>query len=135
MSLRHIKTKEILIYISGNRHMKCILLRDFIYFSSSAGKESTCNAGDPSLVPGSVRSPGEGIGYLLQYSWASLVAQMVKNLPAMQQTWVRPLGGEDPLEKGMATHVTILAWRILMDREARWATIHGAAKSWTQLSN
>ena len=55
---------------------------------SSAGKESVCNAGDPSLIPGSGRSPGEGIGYPLQYSWASLVAQMVKNPPAMQETWV-----------------------------------------------
>ena len=49
---------------------------------SSVGKESTCNAGDPSLIPGSGKSPGEGIGYPLQYSWASLVAQLVKNLPA-----------------------------------------------------
>ena len=68
--------------------MKCVLLRDFIYFSSSAGKESICNAGDPSWVPGSGRSPGEGIGYPLEYSWDSLVAQMVKNLPEMQQIWV-----------------------------------------------
>ena len=56
---------------------------------SSAGKESACNAGDPGLIPGSGRSTGEGIiGYPLQYSWASLVAQLVKNLPAMQETWV-----------------------------------------------
>ena len=55
---------------------------------SSAGKESACNAGDPDLIPGSGRSPAEGIGYPLQYSWASLVAQLVKNLPAMQETWV-----------------------------------------------
>ena len=55
---------------------------------SSAGKESTCNVGDPGLITGSGRSPGEGIGYPLQYSWASLVTQMVKNLPAMQETWV-----------------------------------------------
>ena len=58
----------------------------------SVGKESACNAGDPSSIPGSARSTGEGIGYPLQYSWASLVAQLVKNLPAMQETWVRPLG-------------------------------------------
>ena len=56
--------------------------------NSSAGKVSACNAGDPGSIPGSERSPGEGIGYPLQYSWASLVAQMVKNLPAMQETWV-----------------------------------------------
>ena len=55
---------------------------------SSVNKESTCHAGDPSSIPGSGRSAGEGIGYPLQYSWASLVAQMVKDLPAMQETWV-----------------------------------------------
>ena len=79
---------------------------------SSVGKESTRNAGDPNLITGSGRSAGEGIGYPLQYSWASLVAQLVKNPPAMQGTWVQYLGFEDPLEKGMATHPSILAWRI-----------------------
>ena len=79
---------------------------------SSAGKESTCNAGDPSSAPALGRSPGKGIGYPLQYSWASLVAQLVKNLPAMWETWVRSLSWEDPLEKGKATHSSILAWRI-----------------------
>ena len=79
---------------------------------SSVGKESTCNAGDPGLIPGSGRSPGEGTGYPLQDSWASLVAQLVKNPPAMQETWVWPVGQEDPLEKGKATHSWILAWRI-----------------------
>ena len=67
---------------------------------SSVGKESACNAGDSSVIPGSGRSAGEGIGYLLQYSWASLVAQLAKNLPAMQETPVRFLGQEDQLEKG-----------------------------------
>ena len=76
------------------------------------GKESTCNAGDPGSIPGSGRSPGEGIGYLLQYSWASLVAQLVKNPPAAWETWVRSLGWEDPLEQGKVTHSGILAWRI-----------------------
>jgi len=79
---------------------------------SSAAKESACNAGYPSLIPGPGRSAGEGIGYPLQYSWAFLVAQLVKNLPAMQETWVQSLGWEDPLEKGKATHSSILAWRI-----------------------
>ena len=69
-------------------------------------------SGDPSSIPGSVRSAGEGIGYPLQYSWASLVAQLVKNTPPMQETWVQSLGWEDPLEKGKATHSSILAWRI-----------------------
>ena len=79
---------------------------------SSAGKKSTCNAGDPGSIPGLGRSAREGIGYPLQHSCASL-AQLVKNLPAMQETWVQSLYWEDPLEKGMATHSSILAWRIL----------------------
>ena len=79
---------------------------------SSVGKESTCNVGDPNLIPGLGRSTGEGIGYPFQYSWASLVAQLIKNLPAVQ-TWVHSLGWENPLEKGKATHFSILAWRIL----------------------
>ena len=78
---------------------------------SSVGKESTCNAGDPGSISGSGRSAGEGMGYPLQYSWASLVAQLVKNLPAMQETWAPSLGWEDPLEKGTLTHSSILAWR------------------------
>ena len=64
------------------------------------------------MIPRSCRSSGEGIDYPLQYPWASLVAQLVKNPPAMQETWVRSLGWEDPLEKEMATHSGILAWRI-----------------------
>ena len=68
--------------------------------NSSVGKESACNAGHPGSIPGSGRSAGEGTGYPLHYSWASLVAQLVKNLPAMRETWVRSLGWEDPLEKG-----------------------------------
>ena len=76
---------------------------------SSIGKEPTCNAGDTGSIP---RSAGEGIGYTLQYSWVSLVAQLVKNLPAMQETWVQSLGWEDLLEKKKATHSSILAWRI-----------------------
>ena len=76
---------------------------------SSVGKESTCHAGDRGWIPGSGRSAGEGIGYLLQYSWASLVAQLVKNPPIMQETWVQCLGWKDPREKGKATHSCILA--------------------------
>ena len=63
------------------------------------------------------------------------MAQMVKNLPAMKETRVRSLGQEDPLEAGMATHSSILAWRIPMDRGAWRATAHRVAKSWTRLSN
>ena len=76
---------------------------------NSIGIESACKAGDPGLIPGLERVTGEGIGYPLQYSWASLVVQLVKNLPAMPETWVRSLGLEDPLEKGKVTHSSILA--------------------------
>ena len=79
---------------------------------SSDGKESTCNAGDTGLIPGLGRSPGEGIDYPLQYSWGSLVAQLVKNPPAMQETWVWSLGWKDPLEKRKGKYSRILAWRI-----------------------
>ena len=79
---------------------------------SSAGKESTCKAGDPSLIPRPGGFAGKGIGYPLQYPQASLVAQLVKNPPAKQETWVISLGWEDPLEKGKATHASIPAWRI-----------------------
>ena len=79
---------------------------------STVGKESTCNVGDPGSIPGSGRSTGERIGYPLQYSWASLMAQVVKNPPAMQKTWVRSLGWGNPVEKGRATHSSILTCRI-----------------------
>ena len=77
-------------------------------------------------IPGLGRSAGEGNGYPLQYSWASLVAQLVKNPPAMRETWVQYLGGKDPLGKGKATHSSLLAWRII---------VHGVAKSRTWLSD
>ena len=85
-----------------------------ISLGSSAVKECACNAGDLGLILGSGRSPGEGIGYPLQYSWTSLVAQLVKNLPAMQEIWVQSLDWKE----GMATHSSILAWRVPMDRES-----------------
>ena len=88
-----------------------------------AEKEPTCNAGDPGSIPGLGRSPEEGIGYPLWCLCTSLVFQMVKNLSAMWETWVRFLGWEDPLEEGMATHSSNLAWRIPMDRGARRATV------------
>ena len=85
-------------------HQQSRLIKSLQGFpDSSAGKETACNAG---------RSPGEGIGYPLQYSWAALVAQLVKNLPTMWETWIWSLGSGDPLEKEMATHSSILAWRI-----------------------
>ena len=82
------------------------------------------NAGDPSLIPGLGIFTGEEIGYPLQYSWAFLVAQLVKNPPAMWETWVQSLGCEDSLEKGKTTHSSTLAY-----------TVHGVAKSWMQLRN
>ena len=102
---------------------------------SSAGKESACNAGDPSSILGPGRSPGERTGYSFQYSWASLVAQIVKNPPSMWETWVWSLGWEDPLEEGMATHFSILAWRIPTDSEAWRAAVHGVPKSQAWLSD
>ena len=99
------------------------------FSDSSVGQESACNAGDHGLIPGSGRSAGEGIGYPFQYSWASLVARLVKNPPAMWETGVRSLGWEDLLEKGKATHSGILAWRI------PWRVVHGVPKSWTRPSD
>ena len=75
------------------------------------------------------------MGYPLQYSWAFLVAQTVKNLPAMQGTWVGSPGWKDALEEGMATHSSVLAWRIPMDTGAWQATVHQVTKSWTQQSD
>ena len=80
---------------------------------SSFGKEYACKAGDHCSIPGLGKPTGEGIGCPLQYSWASLVAHLVKSLPAMWETWVQSLGWEDPLEKGEVTHSSVLAWRIL----------------------
>ena len=94
-------------------------------YCGSVGKESTCNAGDPGLIPGSGRSPGEGIGYPLQYSWASLVAQLVKNPPAMRETWVRSLGWE---EKGHPLQYSGL--ENFMD-----CKVHGVAESRRWLSD
>ena len=106
-------------------------LQSFYYFccstmkmgfpDSSVGKESTCNAGDAGLIPEFGRSAKGGIGHALQYSWASLVAQLVKNLPAMWELWVWSLDWEEPLKKRRATHSSILAWRI--------PTVHGIAES------
>ena len=94
----------------------------------------SADAGDirhVSSIPRSGRCPEGGHGNPLQYSWASLVAQTVKNPPAMREIQVQSLGQEDPLEEGMATHSIILAWRIPMDRGAWRATVHGVAESQT----
>ena len=102
--------------------------RILIKADSSAGKESACNAGDPGSIPGLGGSAGKGIGYPLQYSWASLVAQLVKNLPAMRETWVQSLGWEDTLEKGKAT-LQYSGLENSMD-----CIVHGVAKSLTRVS-
>ena len=97
---------------------------------SSVGKESTCNAGDPGSIPGSGRSAGEGIGYPLQYSWASLVAKLVKNLTAMQETWVQSLGlGRSPGE-GKGYPLQYSGLENSMD-----CIVHGVAKNWIRLSD
>ena len=129
-------------------YIKCLLLVSTQgkegFLGGSDGKESACNAGDLGSIPGLERFPGEGKGYPLQYSglensmdciihgvaqsWhdltltfrASLIAQMVKNPPAMRETWVRSLGWKDPLEKGKATHSSILAWRIPWTIYSSW---------------
>ena len=115
--------------------LSCLFLEgEFMGFpASSDGKESTCNAGNPGSIPGLGCSPGERIDYTLQHSGASLVAQMIKNPSSVQKTWVQFLCWEDPLKEDMATHSSILAWRI--DRGAWRATDHGITKSWTKLSD
>ena len=97
---------------SSNKEIWGVLVDKIGFLDGSNNRESACNAGDPGSIPGSGRSTGEGIGYPLQYSWAFLVAQPVKNPPAMWETWVRSLGWEDPLKKGKATHYSSLVWRI-----------------------
>ena len=96
----------------------------------SAGKESACNARDPGSIPGLGRSAREGIGYPLQYSWASLVAQLVKNPPAMRETWVRTLGWEDPLAKGTGYPLQYSGLENSMDY-----IVNGVTKSQTRLSD
>ena len=105
----------------------CRLLKRFLYCMtlfiwgfphSSVGKESSCNAGDLGSIPGSRRSTGEGKVYPLQYSWASLVAQLVKNLPAMWKTWVQSLGWEDSPGEGKV-----------------YPLQYSGLESWTQLNN
>ena len=90
---------SVCICVSTRSHNH-FLIAKWGFPGSSARKECTCSAGDPGSIPESGRSPGEVIDYPLQYSWASLVAQTVKNLPAMQETPVQFLDRDDPLEKG-----------------------------------
>ena len=124
----NVDKKHIPVLIKSLRN--CLL-----YLLVPSGKESTCKAGDPGSIPGLGWSPGEGIGYPLQYSWTLLVAQMVKNPPAMQETWVQSLGWKDHLKEGLATHSSVLPWRTFMDRDAWWVTVRGVTKSRTGLSD
>ena len=96
------------------------------FLVAQKGQESACNVGDQRSIPGLGRCPGGGLGYPLQYSWASLVAQMVKNPPAMQETAVQFLVWEDPLEKGTTTHTSNSGLENSMDCIA-----HEVAKSQT----
>ena len=97
---------------------------------SSASKESTCNTGDPGLVPGSGRSPGEGIGYPFQYSWVSFVAQLVNNPPAIQETWgLIPGFGRSP-GKGKGYPLQYFGLENYID-----CIVHGVSKSQTRLSD
>ena len=133
---RKSKVKVVADLVSGEKSLPGLEKSTFslwamVFPHSSVRKESTCNAGDPSSIPGSGRSSGEGIGYPFQYSWACLVAQLVKNPPTMRETWVLSLGWEDPLEKGKATHSSILAWRSPWTVES----MDGIAKSQTRLSD
>ena len=101
-----------------------------VFPHSSVGKESACNAGDPGSIPGWGRSPGKGIGYPLQYSWASLVAQLVKNLPATWETWVQSLGQEDPPGEGKGYPRQYCGLENSMD-----CIVHGVTKCRTWLSD
>ena len=113
--------------------LKARILKLFL-IPFSAGKEFTCDTGDLSLIFGLGRSPGGEIGYPLQYSWSSLVTQTVKNLSAVQETWVPSLGWEDLLKKKMATHSCILAWKVPWTEEPG-RLVHGVTKGWTRLRN
>ena len=95
---------------------------------SSAGKESACNAGQPTWVPGWGRSPGEGIGSPLQYSWASLVAQLVENLPAMLEAWV----GKIPAGGGHGNPLQYSCLEKPHGQRAWWAAVHEVTKGWTR---
>ena len=107
------------------------MLVDFLGFPhSSVGKESACNAGDPGLIPGSGRLTGEGIGYPLQCSWASLVAQLVKNPPAMRETWVQSLGWEKAPGEGKGYVLQYSGLENSMN-----CIGHGVTKTQTRLSD
>ena len=102
----------------------------FGFPGSSAGEESACNAGEPGSIPGSGRSVAEGIGYPLQYSWASLVAHLVKSLPAMQATWFNPWVGKIPSRRAWQPTPVFLP-RDSHEQRSLVGYSRGVAKSWT----
>ena len=120
---------------SPGEGISCPLQYSWTSLCGSVGKESACNGRGPSAIPGLERSPGEGINCPLQYSWASLVAQLVKNPPAMQETWGQSWAGKIPWRRELATHSSILAWRIPWTEEPGGLQSMGVTKSQTQLSD
>ena len=120
---------EVLLFMMFHCFWCWVLLYVMFTLIAQLVKNPPAVQGDPGSIPGSGRSPGEGIGHPLQYSWASFVAQLVKNPPAMQETWVQSLGWEDPGEgKGYPLQYSDLA-------NSLDCIVHGVAKSWTRLSD
>ena len=113
--------------ISPSTQLRCALTK----VGASLVAQLVKNTPEMQETAGSGRCPGKGIGYSHQYSWVALVAQMVKNLSAVQETWVQSLGLEDLLEEGIATHSSILAWRIPMDSGAWQSPVNVVTKIWT----
>ena len=115
----------------SNKKKQCIQMSNhYVVYLKSA-----YNAGDPSSIPGLERSSGEGIGYPLQYSWASLVAQKLKNLPAMRETWVWPLVGKIPWRRAWSPPLQYACLENPHGWGAWWATVYGVAKRQTRPSN
>ena len=112
-----------------------MLLLLLCFSGSSVGTETACNAGDPGSIPGSGRSAGEGIGCPLQYSWASLVSQLVRKPLIVWETWGQSWVGKIPWRRELATHSSILAWRIPWTEEPGGLQSMGVTKSQTQLSD
>ena len=112
-----------------------MLLLLLCFSGSLVGKEATCNAGDLGSIPGSGRSAGEGIGCPLQYSWASLVAQLIRKPLIVWETWGHSWAGKIPWRRELATHSSILAWRIPWTEEPGGLQSMGVTKSQTQLSD
>ena len=133
------QTRELSVHSvdKGNRHRKAKAMDYFIVASVRVIFKSPSISRVQWIPRARMRAKKTIVIYMYQIItlWASLVVQMVKNLSAMGETWVRSLGWKDPLEEDMATRSSILAWRIPMDRGAWWATVHGVINSRTRLSD